>query len=89
MIEIVLTCLLSGSFVPPTDWTLLEIISPPASAYVRSSSRTVACFAVENGCELAEAQGLRSLQPSVRLKRTFKAGEKITLPLDRCSMETK
>lgn len=83
MIEVVLTCLLfAGTYTPPSDWTVVSVELPSDwNLNVPAQGNLV--------CKHQNTWGPCPLEKgTIRLKRTFKPGDKIKVP-DSCTMEAK
>jgi len=74
MIELLVTCILSGVFIPPLGWTVVEaFVKPPYSTGM--TLNMLACF---------DRQGsfirCPDPEPYVKLMRTMKIGEIVETP---------
>lgn len=73
MIELIVTCILSGTFIPPAGWTVVEVYTP--------NSNSMNLFYCNNGpCPV--------VQPNIKLTRTMQSGE-IIEPPSGCQLQAK
>lgn len=80
MLELIVTCVLSGVFTPPSGWTVVEaFVKPPYSMGL--TLNLVGC---------ADGRGnftaCPDLEPYIKLRRTMKVGETVESPMG-CKLE--
>lgn len=82
MIELIVTCALTldGTFTPPADWAIVEIAGPTRDYNAGGNYIYLTENNVPPTLKPSDVTVAVRTYGSVTLKRTAKAGEKITLP---------